>query len=101
MWDLTGIMAGLLRPEIFSQQIAQLLPALPLLRLPIAAEDAGSVRSSQRGAVTFHPDPRAFPDAHHRDLVLLVELLDPLLAGLSHVGRARVGVDVVRVDLEG
>ena len=56
--------------------------------------------AGDRGRLAADPQPRALVERQHRAVVLLEELLDPLLAGLAHEGRRRVGVDVVEVDLE-
>ncbi len=52
------------------------------------------------GRVAADPQPRSLVHGEHRAVVLLEELVDPLLAGLAHERRGRIGVDVVQVDLE-
>ena len=62
-----------------------------------------AARPSCHPGVSWAPvaaEPRAFAHAEHGYVVLLEELLDALLPRLAHVRRRRIGIDVVRVDLE-
>src|SRR3954470_9083007 len=71
-----------------------------LHRRTALAKHARSGRPADDRRRTFHPHPRAFPQPDDGCVVLLVELEDPLLLGLAHVLRRRIGIEEVRADLE-
>src|SRR4051812_21101011 len=71
-----------------------------LHRRTALAEHARSGRPAEDRRRTFRPHPRPFAKAHDGCVVLLVELENPLLLGLAHVLRRRIGIEEVRADLE-
>jgi hypothetical protein len=57
-------------------------------------------RAAQPAERALDADPAALAQTDDDAVVLLEELREALLARLAHVRRARIGVEVVRVDLE-
>ncbi len=85
-------------------EIGSELQQLRHVEPPFEGLTSGALEQSRtaghHGGGAVDPQPRALVQRENRTVVLLEELLDPLLPGLSHERRVRVGVDVVQVDLE-
>src|SRR3990170_1796013 len=69
-------------------------------RLLAPAEDARAGTADEIDPIAVDPQAGALAEPHDGYRVLLVELADPRLARLAHVGLAWSRVDVVGVDLE-
>ena len=83
-----------------AEQPGQIGTRLVFVRLLGAAEESRARDPAEGETVVAVAQPGPFAHPEHRDVVLFEELADALLARLAHVRRGRVGIDVVRVDLE-
>src|SRR6185369_15950989 len=69
-------------------------------RVNSLAEDAGAGGAAESCFAVLDAQHRAFAQGNHGRVVLLEVLQEALFAGLAHVCRVWIGVEIVRVDLE-
>ena len=86
-------------PQTFNSRGQVGLP-VPLLGGAAFAEYLRARLAVEGRPALIHHNPRALAQAYDRLVVLLVELGDALLARFAHVRGIRIGVEIVRIDLE-
>src|SRR3954465_12118509 len=64
------------------------------------AEDSRGVRPFQSDGAVLNAEERALANTNYVVFVFFKELADPLLLCFAHVGGGRVGIEVMRADLE-